>query len=91
MAKVYDNIQELNKMIEKTVIFENACDYIFKHYHNINEVYPSIEFLRREYKRMGKWLYQDTEHIQHVEQLRLSLQYLRDITREVYMIDWRNE
>lgn len=89
MAKTYSDIQTLNNYIDKQNTFDNACNYIFEHYIKKDNKIPSIEYLRREMVRLSKWLYKSSEQLNFIEQIRLTIQYLRDITLEIFLEDFK--
>jgi hypothetical protein len=86
--RVYSNIKDLNLMIERQNTFDNACNTVFEYYIKKDNKTPTIEYLKRERVRMKQWLYKSEEMIEFIENLRLSCQYLKDISLEVFLEDY---
>ncbi len=85
-GKTYQTIETLNNYIDKQNTFDNACNVVFNHYIEKDNKTPSIEYLRREMVRLSK----SSEDKKFIELIRLSLQYLRDISLEVFLEDYNS-
>ncbi len=90
-GKTYQTIETLNNYIDKQNTFDNACNVVFNHYIEKDNKIPTIEYLRREMVRLSQWLYKSSEDKKFIELIRLSLQYLKDISLEVFLEDWRTK
>jgi len=87
-GKTHQSIENLNNYIERQNTFNNACNYVFEYYIKTNNKTPSIEYLKREMVRLSRWLYKNSQQLWFIEQIRLTLQYLRDISLEVFLEDY---